>query len=150
METIVPNKTQMEAYLKRGLTQKQIAEQYESDTGIKVSRSAIGMAIERYGLRSAHSRGANPKGEGRYEDTVPWTNIRKEHRHLRDVEMLRYEGRRRRGGSLTDRELRQLQNWLEALNEANAVVTYNPDSAKGFWWVARTPEDGMDIVRRPA
>src|SRR6478752_7450426 len=51
MKEVVPDKAQLKKYLAAGLTQKQIVEQYEKDTGIKVSRSAIGMAISRYGLR---------------------------------------------------------------------------------------------------
>jgi hypothetical protein len=139
METIVPDKRKMEAYLKLGLSQQGIADQYEEDTGIKVSRSAIAMAIERYGLQSAQPR-------ARYMDMVPW-RLAPEHRMHTDARMLRLEGRRRRGAPLKEGELRRLDQWLTLLRERDCVIHYDGRTARGFWWCPRTEEDS-DIVRR--
>lgn len=141
MKAIVPDSTQMRRYLDQGLSQRQIADAYEKDTGIKVSRSAIGMAIGRYGLKS--SRPAE-----RYMDMLPW-DIAAEHQYLPEARLLRFEARRRRGLELADREMTWLGNWLTMLEEKNAVVTYDPRTKEGFWLVPRTPEDGADIIRRP-
>ena len=141
MKRIVPDKTQMEAYLRAGLSQAQIARQYEEDTGIRVSRAAIGMAINRYGLSSN-------KPSFRYEDLLPW-HLKPEHTMHTEARLLRLEARRRRGLPLSETDLKWLDSWLKEMREQNAVVTYNPDTEDGFFWVERTAEDN-DIIRRPA
>lgn len=138
MTQLVPDKTQMRRYLSAGLTQKQIRDAWENDSGIKVSRSAIAMAIERYGLQSAHPR-------RRYEETLPW-KVRVEHKNNNNARMLRLEGRRREGLALGDQEKRLLTQWRHKLEEAGAVIVYDPDTEQGFWWVARRDDDD-DIVR---
>lgn len=137
---LVPDKTQMRKYLEKGLTQQQIVEQYEADTGIRVARSAIGLAIARYDLQSAVPR-------KRYSELIPWP-LMQEHRQHRDVKMLRLESRRRQGLDVSEPELRRLENWLEALADADAVVMYHPDTEQGFWWVPREKRD-TDIIRQP-
>ena len=136
-----PGKTELRRYIEKGLTQAQIAEAWEKDTGVRVGRSTIAMAIERYGLHSAHPR-------PRYEDMLPWV-VTAEHRMAWDARMLRLEGRRRQGKKLTEDELRWLTQWREQLDTQNAVIMYHPGTADGFFWVER--EDGDDdVIRRPA
>lgn len=136
----VPGKTELRRYLERGLTQAQIAEAWEQDSGVRVGRSAIAMAIERYGLKSGKPR-------PRYEDMLPW-EVRGEHAMHNVARMLRLEGRRRQGGKLSEKEKRLLTNWRAALDEQNAVVTYDPDTAEGFFWTDRLESDD-DLIRRP-
>lgn len=138
---MVPDQAQMRRYLKRGLTQAQIVEAWKEDSGIRVSRSAIAMAISRYGLSSATTR-ARP----RYEDTLPW-RVKREHTNHYDARMLRLEGRRREGNPMTERELQMLAQWKKLLDERNAVVTYAPDTEQGFFWIERTVDD-TDLIRR--
>lgn len=137
----VPGKTELRRYIEKGLTQEQIAEAWEKDSGIRVGRSAIAMAIERYGLHSAHPR-------PRYEETLPWV-VSTDHRMAWDARMLRLEGRRRQGKKLTEDELRWLTQWKEQLDAQNAVVMYHPGTVDGFFWVAREETDD-DLIRRPA
>lgn len=127
--TKVPDKTTLRRYLERGLTQQQIADQWEKDSGIRVARSAIALAIERYDLHSATTR---PD----YSELLPW-HIRKEHRFLTDPRMLRFESRRRNGMQLTERQAEQLARWKEELEEANAVVRYEWDTDEGWFLVSR-------------
>jgi hypothetical protein len=141
MKTIAPGATELRRYLKRGLTQAQIVAEWEKDTGVRVSRSTIAMAIARYGLQSAKPR-------PRYEDTLPW-KVLDEHKHHIDARMLRLEGRRRHGGKLTADEKRWLTDWKRLLDERGAVVMYDPDTPQGFYWVNKKEEDGNDIIRRP-
>ena len=136
---MVPDKTQMRRYLEAGLTQAQIVDQWERDSGVRVSRSAIGMAIGRYDLASSEPR-------PRYEDTLPW-HVRLEHRNHNDARMLRLEGRRRTGRKLNEKEARLLAEWRRLLEERHAVVAYDGDTEQGFWWLRRTAQDD-DIVRR--
>jgi hypothetical protein len=138
---IVPSKTEMRRYLRQGLTQQQIADAWQEDTGVKVSRAAIAMAIARYGLQSTNTR-------PRYEETLPWT-IRTEHQNDHNARMLRLEGRRRRGFPLSEQEQRWLSGWKANLKARDAVVTYVPDlpAPDGpFVWVPRNQWDD-DIVR---
>lgn len=137
---LVPDKTKLKSYLNKGMTQKQIVEQWEADSGIRVSRSAIAMAINRYGLESAKPR-------ARYEDMLPWRVI-EEHRMATEARLLRMEARRRRGLPLDQEQLTWLTHWREELDKANAVVTYDPNTVEGFFWVHREPTDD-DIIRRP-
>lgn len=142
MQTIVPSKEQMRRYLELGLSQAQIAAKYEEDTGIRCSRSAIGMAIGRYGLKSSTLM-------PRHMDTVPWA-VKPEHRNEKHLRLLRLEGRRRKGLKLSETELSWVQGFLDYLTEQDAVVAYNPKTKKGFWLVKREEQDAEgDIVRRP-
>lgn len=125
----VPGKGELKRYLNSGMTQAQIVEAWADDSGERVSRSAIAMAIARFGLKSAHQR---PE----YRDLLPWT-VAEEHRHHIDARMLRLEGRRRAGGELSEGELRWLTNWKNELERVNAVVHYERDTDEGFFWVPR-------------
>lgn len=137
---IVPGATEMRRYLDQGLSQQKIADAWERDTGIRVTRAAIGMAISRYGLSSSASR-------DRYGDLIPW-EVEPEHRQHKDLRLLRLEARRRRGKALTERELLWLTNWKNELRERNAVVHYDPLTPQGFWQIERQPGDD-DLIHRP-
>ena len=50
----VPDKEVMRRYVDQDLTQAQIAEAWGEKTGVKPSRSAIAMAMQRYGISPAH------------------------------------------------------------------------------------------------
>lgn len=137
-----PDKSALRQYLDRGLTQQQIVEEWERKTGVRVSRSAIGMAIARFGLESAHPR-------RRFEDTVPWT-VRAIHRNSYDLRMLRLEHKHRHRQKLTDEEQKRLKSWRKALDTPRpgaplgAAIFYNPNTRVGFFWVPREKPD--DIV----
>lgn len=128
-QTRVPNKTELRRYLSRGMTQQQIVEAWEQDSGERVSRSAIAMAIERLGLKSAHSRPS-------YPEMLPWRVAERHLRHI-DARMLRLEGRRRAGGRLSTGEQRWLDQWKDDLLRKNAVIHYEYNSDEGFYWVDR-------------
>lgn len=137
-EQLVPDKTQMRRYLEQGLTQQKIVEAWERDSGIRVSRSAIAMAIQRYDLKSAHER-------RRYEELIPW-EVSSEHVRQPQARLLRFEGRRRAGLPLTHAEETWLTNWKQELEDANAVVFYSPET--GFQYTERLPEHGDDLIDR--
>lgn len=139
MRQVVPDKNEMEKYVAAGLTQKQIAEDWSKRTNETVSRTAIAMAIQRYGLTSKRSR-------PRYEDMLPW-RVSEEHQDHRDARLLRLEGRRRRGEPISKENLTWLANWKRALLDMDAVVTYDPQTEEGFFWTNRREGDD-DIIRR--
>lgn len=137
---LVPDKTTLRRYLRKGLTQKQVAEEWERESGFRVTRSAIGMAMARYNLTGRRQR-------GRYEDLIPWY-VLPEHRESADAKVLRLEGRRRRGKPLNERDATRLANWRRDLLAQDAVVHYDPETEQGWWWVPRRPTDD-DIIRYP-
>ena len=137
--TLVPDRNRMEGYLTRGLTNPQIVEQYEKDTGIRVTRQAISMALQRYGMTPTIPR-------QNYRDLLPWT-VRPEHKMQSDARLLRMEMRRRLGKPLTQRDLTWLTNWKTSLNEEGAVVNYTPEL--GFHWIERREGVDTDLIRKP-
>lgn len=90
-------------------------------------------------MESAHPR-------PRYEDMLPWTVV-EEHRMHYDARMLRLEGRRRKGGKLSDSDKQKLTHWRQLLDESNAVIVYDAKTPEGFHWVHRRDDDD-DIIRR--
>lgn len=129
----VPDKNKLAGYLDRKMTQAQIVAAWEDESGMRVSRSAIAMAIERYGLKSANPRPT-------YHDMLPW-RIATEHQMHHDARMLRLESQRRAGKELDERDARHLNAWLEQLADSNAVVHYERDTEEGFFWVSRNEVD---------
>lgn len=134
-----PPKARLLEYLEQGLTQQEMAEAWGKETGEEIARSTISVAMARHEL-------SGPKRE-RFGDLLPWS-LRSEHRYHRDARYLRLESRRRRGGALTDAELRRLNAWRRELDDREAVVYYDPDSPGGWWWIKRKPFD-EDLIRHP-
>ena len=144
-QQMVPGKTELERYLSRGMTQQQIADAWFEDSGIRVVRSAIGMALARYGLKGTRT-------QERYEDLIPW-QVAPEHKTHYDVRMLRREARRRRGLPQSDKDSNELENWKRRLHEAGAVITYDPLTEQGFWWLSKDDAENPDpsgLIERPA
>jgi len=135
-----PDKERLQKYLRRGLTTTQILEEWQAESGELVTRQAISMAIQRYGLEPA-----NPKP--RYDNLLPW-RVREDHIHHYDARMLRLEGRRRAGGTLRDEDQKRLDSWKRQLDDAGAVVAYDESFPEGFVWVER--RDGDDLIHRPS
>lgn len=136
----VPDKTWLRRHAQAGLTQQQMVDAWENESDIRVSRSAIAMAMRRWGVDAAKPR-------PRYEDMLPW-HVLDEHKYNSQARLLRLEGRRRKGGKLNDKELGWLTTWRRELDAANAVIMYDPQTEEGFHWVPRLPTDN-DIIRRP-
>lgn len=136
-----PDKSWLRRHAQAGLTQQQMVEAWEKESDIRVSRSAIAMAMRRHGVDASKPR-------PRYEDMLPW-HVLDEHKYNSQARLLRLEGRRRQGRKLTQRELQWLTTWRQELEAAHAVVMYDPSTEEGFHWVERTAEDD-DVIRRPA
>lgn len=136
-----PDKTWLQRQARRGLTQKQMVDAWEEESGLRVSRSAIAMAMSRHGVEAAKPR-------PRYDDMLPW-HVLDEHKYNAQARLLRLEGRRRKGGKLTERELKWLTTWRRELEVNNAVVIYDPQTDEGFHWVQRLDSDD-DVIRRPS
>jgi hypothetical protein len=127
----VPDADQLRAYLDRGLTHAEIADAWFNDSGTRVSRSTVSMAVARFNLKD-HS----PRAHMRHSDLIPW-KLEGEHVYKPEARLLRLEGRRRAGHMLREDETRWLENWKQELSEAGAVIHYDPDTEEGFFWVTR-------------
>lgn len=91
---------------------------------------------------------------GHVPDHLPWA-IREEHRFSSIMEKFRILAKQRDDQPVTDDEFRSLHNWLEALNELDVVVAYDPDAPAnvasdhgGFYYVLRRSDDRW-IIRDP-
>jgi len=136
----VPDKGTLRRWHDEGLTHQQMAERILEETGERVSRSAVSMALQRHGITD--------REKPRYRDEVPW-RVRVQHLRAYPVRMLRLLGRRRAGEELDADAAQRLAGWLATLAENNAVVAYDPDTDEGFLYVAREPGDPEDIpIRR--
>lgn len=139
-----PDKEQLKKYLARGMTQQQIADAWFEETGTRVSRNAITMAMQREKLTPT-----NP--QPRYSDLLPW-RVKVEHIRHYDARMLRAESRIRRKRSVkakkADPDYERVESWKQTLTENSAVVLYDGLTEQGFFWVPREPTDD-DLIRRP-
>lgn len=133
---VSPTDKELEELLREGYTHEQIVEKVFEETGVRLSRSTITMAISRAGLQS----------QNRYTEEIPWTVAAK---YLRayPVKMLRMLGRRRAGLELSDADNDRLDAWLAKLDKENAVVVYDPK--RGFGYAARVDTDPKDIPIHP-
>lgn len=113
----LPAMSVIERLVDSGMTHKEIADKISKDTGHRVARSTISVALARAGMA-----GDLP----RYNDTVPWT-VKVEHSAGYALRMLRALGRQRAGGTLSPEEGHRLAIWLKHLEEQNLVVAYCPD-----------------------
>lgn len=132
----VPPKNVLERWLKQGYTQQDMADMTLAEFGDRVSRSAIGNALVRYGLA----------GEGRrFEKEVPWP-INASHATAYPLRMLRLLGRRNAGIDLSDHEERTLDAWLENLRTDRLIVAYDPDDLQGFFYIDAEHKDHRDRI----
>lgn len=120
-----PDKPTFERWLEEGLTHQQMADRVYQQTGRKITRAAVTLALMSYGLA-----GQKP----RYKETVPW-RVRVDHAKAYPVRMLRLLGRQRAGLELNDKEQALLDAWLEHITNENLIVAYDPDDDTGFHYV---------------
>ncbi|MFE0964047.1 hypothetical protein [Streptomyces fungicidicus] len=125
-------------WFEEGWTYAEMTEEYRQKYNIEMKPSAWGNFRYRKGLDRRIARD---------DELIPWA-VKKEHRSLYPLMMLRLEARKRAGLPNDEDKTKRLESWRAMLEEENAVVHYDPDTADGFFYVPR--EDGDDdIIRRP-
>jgi hypothetical protein len=134
----VQNHQELNAWITEGRPYSWIIDKYQEKYGITLKPTMLANYRRRHGL---------PPRNVRDDKLIPWY-VKPEHRKLYRVEMLRMVARMRAGAELTEREQTRVTSFLENLRAANAVITYEPASEEGFYYVPRLPEDD-DIIRRP-
>lgn len=122
---------------REGLTHQEIADRLCQETGERISRVAVSVALH----RSGHS-----EEQPRYDDLIPW-RVRMPHMRQYPALMLRAFGRRRAGHELPADLDRKLNLWLARLQEEGTVVDYSPD--EGFVYVSRNGDRPGSLIRKP-
>ena len=133
---MLPPASDLARMVKAGLTHQQIADRINEETGQRVSRSTVSVALSRAGLT---------KDAMRYKQELPW-KVKAEHLTQYPARMLRLMGRRRALIDLTDEEAERLEAWLEGLAEKGLVVAYAPDPDGFIYVYADEVGDGADGV----
>jgi len=133
---VTPPCDELKKMLNKGMTQLQIAQTWGQKTGYEPTRSAIGNAIKRCGLESAHPR-------PRYADLIP-DGVRNEHQTAYDARCLRWLARRRKGEKLAPADETRLNGWLRDLLDEGAVVCYGGEPfLPGWFWAPVTDKAQM-------
>src|SRR5688500_2302177 len=95
-----PDKEWLKNHIAKGLTQQEMKELWQEESGHNLSRSAIAVAMNRFGLTAGKPR-------RRYEDMLPW-KVKSEHTMNSEARLLWMESRRRKGEALSHRKLKWL------------------------------------------
>ena len=130
-----PDKTTFQAWLAEGLTHQQMADRVYEQTGRRITRAAITVALMSYGLTSTKPR---------YKETIPW-RVKVEHAKTYPIRMLRLLGKRRAGVELSEDDNRLLDTWIDHLIVENLIVAYDPDDDMGVHYVDAGYRDHEDI-----
>jgi len=134
---ILPDRTELEHMLRRGMTHQEIADKVFEMTGHRVRRATVSAAVHRANLS---------KPAKKYPNEIPW-RVNEEHLMHYAARMLRLLGRRNAGIRNSTEMDQRLDAWLEQLHQAHAVVAYIPNTSEGFFYVEGTPtEAGIPIV----
>lgn len=125
-----------------GLTYKEMAQLHFDKYGVEVTPSGFSALRQRMGWDPRIAVGETP--------LMPWKVV-DHHRSSYIYLMLRREIRRRQGmpWSSGDSE-EKLDQWLDGLRAAGAVVDYRPDTRAGFFLTYARPGVDDDIIREPA
>ena len=139
---ILPDKNTLRHWIEdEGLTHQQCADRVYEQTGERVGRSAISVAVHRYGLS---------KPGPRYSEYTPW---RVEGRHITayPLRMLRLMGRKAAKGdvSLSIVDKQALDAWLKMIEAENVIVAYDPDDEQGVHYIDAKykDHDGLAPIR---
>ena len=128
--------SEAEQMLRAGATQKEVAQKFG------VTQAAVSANIKRGNIKVDYPN----QTEGR---SVPWHPIRTEHRDRYLIRMLRANARRQQGLKSAPVLEAMLDKFLQAAEEQDFVVTYDPDTEEGFFRVPRRPKIDEGLVRDP-
>lgn len=122
-----------------GMSLRDIADWVEAETGEVVTPGGVSAAL---------SRAGHALPQVRYADLIPW-RVRMGHQKHLYARMLRLEGRRRAGGSLSPTQLRSLDAFLADLADSGGVINYLPEREPGWFIAPRRPGIDTDLIRVP-
>ncbi len=126
---ILPSDSILEKWVNQGMTLEQIRRRVQEDTGYLPGKSTVSAALSRAGLTN----------RVRYDDFIPWPRISMEHNAHYILHQLRVGARLKRKLKVSDGDRRRYEKWVKDLDEANAIVMYDPEAIEGFLYVPREP-----------
>lgn len=133
-----PSKEWLTDRLAEGMTDREMAERWTRETGVRITRQGITARVRKFDLR--------PK-QDRCDDLVPW-KVKEEHDGHWYQRLLRAESRIRRGQPVSPIWKKRVERFKKLLEEKDAVVAYVPDSPKGFYLVKAKPGEELITLRR--
>ncbi|MFJ3974902.1 hypothetical protein [Streptomyces sp. NPDC090021] len=136
--TKIQDKAEVLRWFEEGRTYEWMVQAYEEKYEITTTVPMWAAFRRRNGLDRRNTRA---------DDLIPW-KIRKDHRHLYPVMMLRAEGRLRAGKPVSEAIMKKLASWKQSLEEDSLVVHYDPETEDGFFYIPREERD-TDLIREP-
>lgn len=122
--------------LRSGATQQEVADRFG------VTQAAVSANIKRGNIKIEYPN----QTEGR---AVPWHPIRPEHRDRYLIRMLRAAYRREQGLKSAPVLEAMLDKFLQAAEERDFVIDYDPDTEEGFFRVERRRGIDTGLVKDP-
>ena len=137
--TKIQDEREVIRWFEEGRTYQWMTDEYRRKYNIETVPSLWGNFRRRKGLARRINRD---------DDMIPWA-IQLEHRQAYPLFMLRVAAREQAGMALRAVDKTRLSAWRAELEEASAVVHYDPDTEAGWFFVKR--RDGIDLglIREP-
>lgn len=132
----LPDTATLRRWVEEGLTHDEITVRVYEETGQKVARSTVSVALHRAGLTAVGHR---------YASEIPW-QVPTRFAAQYPVRMLRLLGRVRAGDTdIPDAEMRRFDKWRQWVEDENVAVAFNDEI--GFFYVrADQPGDWPDGI----
>lgn len=137
--TKIVDEKEVTRWIEEGRTYREMSEEYLEKYNLEVSPTMFSNFRSRHGLDGRIVRN---------DQLIPW-KILPQHRYAWSANMLRAEGRKRAGRTLSPAESDQLAGWHRTLEREGAVVHYDPDTEQGFFLVPPRPGIDTDLIRVP-
>lgn len=135
----IQNHQEVERWFEEGRTYSWMIEEYRKRYNMETTIGMWGNYRKRHGLELRVER---------TPELVPW-RVEEQHRWAYPLQMLRAEGRLRRGQALRPSEAQRLASFKRKLKEMDVVVHYDPSTEEGFFLVPRRDGVDVDMVRQP-
>jgi hypothetical protein len=135
----IESETEVIQWYREGFTFKAMTEEHEHKYGRKPSVAAFQSVIRRRDLPPRALKGT---------PLIPW-DVKPDHQGRWIHTQLRNEARRRAGLPLSESSASELERWKIAMEEADAVVDYRPDSERGYFLTPRRKGVDKDLIREP-
>lgn len=136
-ERQTPDNNTLRKWHEEGLTHQAMADRWEAETHVRVTRQAFRNACGAAGLVR------NMK----HDEWLP-ANMRPEHQKLYDSEMIRRWSARKQGKKFDATENQRINAWLQNLTDAGAILVYRRNTQQGWWPVPRQATDEPNVPVR--
>lgn len=122
-------------YVRMGLTQQEMADQFLKETGERRSRSSFAHFLKKYDIEDRRTR-------ARYDKYVPWPGVHKHYGY--ELRMLYAYASRMEGKPNQDATNGRLDGWLNMMDAENLVLMFH--EGLGFFRVPAEKGDSHYIT----